>query len=80
MYNSVSLHDKIMREYEKIRNFNKNEFYKINNELYEKLPEIREIDNKISSLAIKYASDIVSGALTPEDAVLAVEKDNEIQF
>ena len=74
MYNSMSLHDKVMREYEKLRDFNKSEIVKANNELYERLPQIKSIDDEISSLTIKYASKVASGELTPEDAVLCVEK------
>ena len=74
MYNSMSIHDKVMREYEKIRDFNKKEIDRINNELYEKIPQIKEIDNEISSLAIKYASKVVKEEISLEEAVSGVEE------
>jgi len=74
MYNSMSLHDKVMREYEKLRDFNKREIIRANNELYEKIPQIKSIDDEISALTIKYASKVATGELTPEEAVLCVEK------
>lgn len=77
MYNSVSLHDKVMREYEKIRDFHKNEELRINNELYEKLPEVEKIDTQISSLVIKYASKVAVDNLSPEKAVSAVETEKK---
>jgi len=77
MYGLMSLNDKIMREYEKIREFHKNEIQRINNELYERLPAAKQIDEQISFLAVKYASMVVKGELSPDDAVSAVEKDKK---
>lgn len=75
MYGFMSLDNKIMHEYEKIREFHKKEMQKATNELYDKLPEVKQIDDNISFLAVKYASMVVGGELTAEEAVQAVEKD-----
>jgi len=77
MYGFMSLNDKVIHEYEKIREFHKNELQKATNELYDKLPEARQIDDRISFLAVKYASMVVEGKLTAEEAVLAVENDKK---
>ena len=78
MYNSLTVHEKVMREYERRRALHKKQLTEYNENLYNEIPEIKEIDEQISFLAIKHASLVASEKLTPEEAVTEVEKEKKI--
>lgn len=78
MYNSNVLHQRVMREYDKIKSNKENERKRILEEAYTALPQLRDIDNKISALAIKHASKILTEKLTPEKAVEDMNKEKAV--
>ncbi len=78
LYNSKTLHDKVMKEYEKKQQNRNAESLKNLNELYDIYPEVKQIDNEISTLAIKHAARIISEGITPENAVEAVKSEKDI--
>lgn len=79
MYSSQTLHEKVMHEYERTRIFCRSRAEQSREGLYKQLPEVREIDNEISMLAVKNASLIISDGISPEEAVKALEeKRNEL--
>ena len=75
------LHEKVLHEYERKRKENKQAYEKKLQEFYECFPSIKQIDDKISALAIAHAARIISEGITPEEAVAAVQKErNELEM
>ena len=72
MQNKTLINDRIKREYEKMRDERANFLRKQQENLYLNFPEIRFIDEKISTLAITHASRILTEGITPDEAVAAV--------
>ena len=71
------LEDKVEKEYEKIKLERENAINSLRNELYDRFPEVRFIDNKISTLAVTYASKILSEGITPDEAVELIKREKE---
>ena len=78
LYNSKALHDKVMKEYKIKQQNHEAESLKNLNELYEIFPEVRQIDNDISTLAVKYASKIITNGISPDEAVEFVKKEKDL--
>ena len=77
MQNKTLINDRIKREYEKMRDERANFLRKQQENLYLNFPEIRFIDEKISTLAITHASRILTEGITPDEAVAAVQCEKE---
>lgn len=73
MHNSNILHEKVMKKYEKIRTEKETLFRCKRKEMYELFPEVKDIDEQISTLAVRHASRIITEGISPEEAVEAVE-------
>lgn len=78
MQNKAILNDMVSREYEKIRIERDNEIRKQKDLLYLNFPEIKVIDEKISTLAVSHAARILTEGITPDEAVEAVKKEKSI--
>lgn len=78
MQTQVSMHNKVMREYEKKQQARMQLLREKQNALYEAFPTLKTIDSKISALAVKHAARIVKEGISPEDALLAVENEKKI--
>ena len=69
------LHEMVLDEYRKKEENRKKEYEIKLNEVYAIFPEVREIDDEISSLAVKHAARIIREGITPEQAVADVQKE-----
>ena len=70
---------KVEKEYEKMKLERDNATIALRNELHTRIPEIKFIDDKISTLAVTYASKIISQGISPEEAVKLVnDEKNEL--
>lgn len=78
MYSPNSLHEKVMKEFQKKQAKRQAIIQGRLNEIYDLFPRIRQIDNDISMLAVKHAARILSEGITPEDAVKSVNAEKEI--
>ena len=72
------LHELVMKEYQKKEEMRKNQRDIKLADLYARFPEIRAIDEQISSLAIKHAARIIKEGITPEMAVEAVKSEKAV--
>ena len=72
------LHELVMKEYRKKEEMRKNQRDIKLADLYARFPEIRAIDDQISSLAIKHAARIIKEGITPEMAVEAVKSEKAV--
>lgn len=72
-----ALHEKVLNEYRKKQERHKIEHDIKLEELYTSFPEIKQIDDEISTLAVKHAARIIKEGITPETAVKAVETEKE---
>ncbi len=72
MSNKSLLEYKVEKEYEKMKLDRDNAIAASRNELYSIVPEVKFIDDKISTLAVTYASKILTEGITPEEAVTLV--------
>ncbi len=78
MYNSNLLHERVMRRYDRIKTQKVKEHRAWLDFAYEKLPQLRDIDNSISSLALKHSTRIITDKITPKQAVTEMEKEKKI--
>ncbi len=69
------LHEMVLDEYRKKEEKRKKEYEIKLSELYAMFPEVKEIDDEISSLAVKHAARIIREGITPEQAVESVRKE-----
>ena len=69
MQSSNALHNKVIKEYEKLRSNREEQLRQKREEMYSLYPEVKRIDDEISALAIKEASRIITDGITPEEAV-----------
>ena len=72
------LHNLVMKEYQKKEELRKSQEEIKLADLYARFPEIRAIDDEISSLAIKHASRIIKEGISPDEAVEAVRAEKAI--
>lgn len=77
MYNSKQLHDKVIKKYGKIRSDNEFSYREKLNEMYKLFPEVKHIDEEISTLAVRHAARMLSEGITPEEAVNEVNMQKE---
>ncbi len=77
MYSTVLLDEKIEKEYEKLRAERANALRQQTEELYSLFPQIKIIDNKISTLAVTQATKIISEGISPKEAVELVNAERE---
>lgn len=77
MYNSPSVHEAVMREYERMRNENEKKLEQRRNAVYEIVPAIAQIDREVSMLAVKNASRIISEGITAQEAVNSLNEQKE---
>jgi len=78
MYNPNALHNKVMKEFEKKQAKRQSIINNKLNAIYDAFPRVKQIDNEISTLAIRHAARILIDGITAEAAVDAVNKDKEI--
>ena len=69
------LHDLVMKEYQKKEEIRNNAQAIRLADLHTRFPEIKTIDDEISSLAIKHAARIIKEGISPEQAVEAVKSE-----
>ena len=76
------LHEKVLHEYERKRKENKQAYEKKLQEFYGRFPSIKQIDDKISALAIAHAARIISEGITTKvkDAAEAVGYTDALYF
>ena len=77
MYSSDIIHNKVMNEYLKKQEKYQSDLRAVNDEIYSYFPQIKEIDNKISLLALKHANRIITENITPEEAVKTVKTEKD---
>ena len=71
---NYSIKERISDEYKKLKKQREDYEAQYREKLYTQLPEVFEIDNEISSLAIVCASDVVKGTMSVEQAFEQMEK------
>ncbi len=77
MYSPAYFNDKVIKEYEKKQEKHRAEFKEKTENLYKTLPALKDIDEKISSLAIKHAARIIKEGISPDEAVSAVRRERD---
>lgn len=73
MYNNYILNSKIEKEYERMRSEREKEKKEHLNDIYAKFPRVKQIDDKISTLAVTYATKMLTEGISADDAVCLVE-------
>jgi len=74
MYNHTNLHNMVMKEYEEMARKRKEIEDNELKYLYTSIPRIKYIDDEIAALAVRNAARVVTEAITPQEAVDAVNK------
>lgn len=64
-----NISDEISREYARIREANKRKRQKITEEIYKKIPRVKEIDAQINEIGLHFASEVLENKDNPQKAV-----------
>ncbi len=69
-----NIHKQIMGEYRILKEQREAKIRQLTGEMYMRFPRIREIDDEISRLTVRYAKMVANGEFTPEQAVDKMNK------